>query len=69
MIEPYQMDLFDLDERSYVPKRIGFEHYQGGCRYHCPKCGMVVGLLNEGVWQSKREQCRNGHKMNWENVK
>lgn len=62
----YQMDLFDLDDRSYTPKKIGFEHYASGCYYKCPKCNAIVGTVSDGEWFMKRDVCKNGHKIQWE---
>ena len=62
----YQMDLFDLMESEYVPKKVGFEHYASGVNYFCPKCNMVVGNKIDGEWTMKKDTCRNGHKMKWE---
>lgn len=61
----YQMDLFDLQDKEYTPKRIGMEHYQSGVVYYCPKCNAPVGSFVDGKWLGKRSECKNGHKIKW----
>lgn len=38
----------------------------GSWSYECPLCGMPVGIyrIDEGMIY-KRDQCKNGHKIDW----
>lgn len=71
MREPYQIDLFDLDDRPWQPVPSG-NPFQVARFYRCPKCGETVGMyMREGKdkgWHDVKDECRNGHKMNWEGV-
>lgn len=72
MREPYQMDLFDLEEKEYQPVT-NTPIFMTGVFYYCPKCGDLVGhYTKEGKdkgWHFVKDICRNGHKMNWEAIK
>lgn len=69
MKEPYQMDLFDLDDRAYQPRPFKINPFAISTMYKCPKCGEIVGhyIEREG-WTTKRDECRNGHRLNWEPI-
>lgn len=72
MREPYQMDLFDLEEKQYRPVTTT-PPIMTTRIYYCPKCGDLVGSYSkEGKdkgWHDVKEECRNEHKMNWEGIK
>lgn len=71
MREPYQMDIFDLDDAAYqpVPSR---NPLASAISYYCPKCRDFVGMYSkEGKdkgWHYVRDICGNGHRLNWEAV-
>ena len=68
----YQMDLFDLEEKTYQPVAKKVSPWAISRTYHCPKCNEVVGIYieDEKVWGIEpKEVCKNGHKMNWEAIK
>lgn len=72
MNTPYQMDLFDLEEKTYQPVASG-NPYAAAIIYYCPKCKAFVGQYSkEGKdkgWHFVRDVCKNGHKLNWEYIK
>ena len=72
MREPYQMDLFDLEDKAYQPSPSG-NPYASAIVYYCPKCKDMVGMYSkEGKdkgWHQVKQTCRNGHKLNWEYIK
>ena len=72
MREPYQMDLFDLDDKAYQPIARS-NPFMVARMYVCPKCNDYVGMyMKQGKdkgWHDVKGECRNGHKMNWENIK
>lgn len=72
MRKPYQMDLFDLEEKQYRPVTTT-PPIMTARIYCCPKCGDFVGIYsNEGKdkgWHDVKEECRNGHRMSWEGIK
>ncbi len=70
MNEPYQMDLFDLDDKTYQPIRYKVNPFSISTLYLCPKCREHVGAYVDGDgWIIKKDECKNGHKMNWEAIK
>lgn len=68
MREPYQMDWFDLEENEHLPVTTT-PPIRSSRIYVCPKCGEYVGMYSkEGKdkgWHDIKEECRNGHRMNW----
>lgn len=72
MREPYQMDLFDLDDKAYQPVT-NSNPFMSAKVYYCPKCRDFVGFYSkEGKdkgWHNVKDVCQNGHKLNWEAVK
>lgn len=68
MREPYQMDWLDLEEKEYLPVTTT-PPIRSSKIYVCPKCGEYVGMYSkEGKdkgWHDIKEECRNGHRMNW----
>ena len=72
MKKPYQMDLFDLEQKEYRPVTTTppIRTYK---IYQCPKCGEIVGHYEkEGKdkgWHYTKDGCRNGHKINWKGIK
>lgn len=72
MREPYQMDLFDLEDRALQPVTHS-PFYAVGIVYCCPKCQDYVGMYSkEGKdkgWHDVKDVCRNGHRMNWEAIR
>lgn len=71
MREPYQMDLLDLEDRAYQPVPSG-NPLASATMYYCPKCRDFVGMYSkEGKdkgWHYVKEECSNGHRLNWEAV-
>lgn len=72
MREPYQMDIFDLEEKEYRPITTT-PLIRNEAFYYCPKCQDWVGMYSkEGRdkgWHYVKDECRNGHKLNWEGIK
>lgn len=62
----YQMDLFDLEDVTLRPKA-NPGTYQELMTFTCPKCGCWVGIYwtDDRVWEHQKEECPNGHKMDW----
>ena len=68
--EPYQMDLFDLEDKSYQPVFWKVDPRAISTTYFCPKCRDYVGsYIQDDGWAMKKDECRNGHRMNWEHIK
>lgn len=66
----YQMDLLDLDDKAYQPVPDKPNPFTPTTIYVCPKCREWVGVFIKGEgWQTRKEECRNGHRTNWEAVK
>ena len=65
----YQITLTEALEpdRAYQPIREQIWHYHGlAYTYRCPVCQSVVGSEVDGEWVgSRREECKNGHKIDW----
>lgn len=70
MREPYQMDLFDLEDKQYQPVAFKLNPFAISTMYRCPKCGAVVGhYVDKDGWTYKHDECTHGHKLNWEAIK
>lgn len=72
MREPYQMDLFDLEPTTYRPKAQKINPNAIGTMYVCPKCGEMVAYHVDGdgwVDDLLKEECRNGHRLDWEGIR
>lgn len=70
----YQMTLFELDRDSFQPvkKMLHFGTYS----FTCPMCGEAVGFWRDPKIDKvtngmtlKYDECKNGHKVDWSNVK
>lgn len=67
--EPYQMDLFDLDDKEYQPIPWQSNPFSISTLYLCPKCKEWVGVYtDEAGWQRQKDQCPNGHKIRWDTI-
>lgn len=68
----YQMDLFDLEDRALQPVNIS-NPFQIAETYVCPKCRDFVGMYSkqgkDKGWHFVKDECRNGHRMNWEAIR
>jgi len=68
----WQITINELVHDSYQPKGIN-DRVSGLTRWFCPVCDTVVGLYSTGTvhdkgWLIKRDQCRNGHNIDWEGI-
>ena len=66
------MDLFDLEEKTYKPKAEKINPAAIGTMYLCPKCGTMVAYHVDGDgWVDSvfKEECRNGHRLDWEGIR
>lgn len=65
----WQIRLDEIDEDSFPPN--GRYNWRTGLTdWLCPLCGEVVGIESDGSVHEKgmiyqREQCKNGHAINW----
>ena len=70
MRTPYQMDIFDFEDKAYQPIPWKPDPRAISTMYLCPKCRDYVGSFIEGDgWVEKKDVCRNGHELNWEYIK
>lgn len=70
----WQMTLMELDRESVQPIKKLF-HF-GTYSYDCPICGDCVGFWRDPKFDKvtngftyKRDECKHGHKIDWEGVK
>lgn len=64
----WQMTFDEMMSDSFRPKTEPM--HQGAWAYVCPVCGNAVGIRRvvEG-FVYKRDECKNGHKVDWSEVK
>lgn len=74
MADYYQMTIFELGRGAVVPIR-KILHF-GTYYYDCPLCGEAVGIWKDPKLDHvtngfiyKRDQCKNGHEIDWSGVK
>lgn len=66
----YQMTMAEMFDESFKPIRL-HETIKGRTSFNCPICGWLVGIYSDGSvhkeigWMYKREQCKNGHAVDW----
>ena len=67
----WQMTMAELTQDSFKPVKQFMHH--GAWGYSCPVCGAAVGIYyepnwyhdNRPEWAYKRDECKNGHKVDW----
>lgn len=69
----WQMTWDELEAESFKPNNGKLNWRNGIMDWFCPICGEVVGIESDGSvhdkgFMFKRDECRNGHRIDWEGV-
>ena len=69
----WQITLYELDKDKVKPKR-GYNSPSGTFHFVCGICGEVVGIHADKCphlegWILRRDCCKNGHAVDWEDIK
>ena len=69
MAEFWQMTFRELEHESFQPMKTMI-HF-GSWGFECPICACPVGLYRpaDGGLVFKRDECKNGHKVDWSEVR
>ena len=66
----WQITLDEISEEAFKPN--GKLNWRNGMTdWFCPLCGECVGIHSNGQvheegWLYKRDECKNGHKIDWD---